>query len=162
VEEVRVARGDFVSPGTVIATMTHVSSHGFEVVAVFSHDMSKRITPSMDAQVRPVSVKKEEYGSMRGRVSSITEHSISKVEVDVILRNPELTSKLMADSAPLLAKIEVFVDDNTPSGFAWWGGQGPPFSVTRGTRVAVDVVVERTPPIALIIPAFRKLLGIEG
>ena len=30
--------------------------------------MAKRIVPGMDTHIRPVSVKKEEYGSMRGRV----------------------------------------------------------------------------------------------
>jgi hypothetical protein len=34
--------------------------------------------------------------------------------------------------------------------------------VTRGTRVAVDVHVERRQPIALIIPALRRVLGLEG
>jgi HlyD family secretion protein len=34
--------------------------------------------------------------------------------------------------------------------------------VTRGTRVAVDVIVERRRPITLVIPALRHLLGLEG
>ena len=80
---------------------------------------------------------------MRGRVLSISELSVSKAELDVILRNTELTNDLMGDTSPLLAKIEVFLDKDTPSGFAWWGGQGPPYPVTRGTRVAVDVIVDR-------------------
>ena len=62
----------------------------------------------------------------------------------------------------LLAKVEVFLDKQTPSGFAWWGGHGPPYSVTRGTRVTVDVIVERQAPITLVIPAMRHLLGLEG
>ena len=99
---------------------------------------------------------------MRGRVLSISELSVSKAELDVILRNTELTNDLMGDTSPLLAKIEVFLDKDTPSGFAWWGGQGPPYPVTRGTRVDVDVKVDRRPPIALVIPAFRHLLGLEG
>src|SRR5262249_8234262 len=118
--------------------------------------------PGMDAHIRPVSVRKEEHGSMRGRVLSITEFSVSKAEVDTILRNSELTNNLMGDSSPLLAKIEVFLDKSTPSGFAWWGGQGPPFAVTRGTRVDVDVHIEKRAPIALVIPELRHLLGVEG
>ena len=35
-------------------------------------------------------------------------------------------------------------------------------AVTRGTRVAVDVIVERQAPITLVIPAMRHLLGLEG
>ena len=162
VEEIRVGRGDVVSPGTVLVTIGQVNPGSFEILAVFSNNMAKRIAPGMDTHIRPVSVKKEEHGSMRGRVRSISELSISKAELDAILRNSELTNNLMGDTAPLLAKIEVFLDKGTPSGFAWWGGQGPPFAVTRGTRVEVDVLVDHRRPIALIIPAFRQLLGLEG
>ncbi len=162
IEEIRVGRGDVVSPGTVMATIGPVSPQTFEVLSVFANNMSKRIVPGMDVHIRPVSVKKEEHGSMRGRVKSITELSVSKAEVDAILRNTELTNSLMGDSSPLLAQIEVFLDKDTPSGFAWWGGQGPPYSVTRGTRVSVDVVVEHRPPLALIIPSLRRMLGLEG
>jgi HlyD family secretion protein len=162
VEEIRVGRGDVVSPGTVLVTIGQVNPGSFEILAVFSNNMAKRIAPGMDTHIRPVSVKKEEHGSMRGRVLSISELSISKAELDAILRNSELTNNLMGDTAPLLAKIEVFLDKGTPSGFAWWGGQGPPFAVTRGTRVEVDVLVDHRRPIALIIPAFRQLLGLEG
>jgi HlyD family secretion protein len=162
VEEIRVGRGDVVSPGTVLVTIGQVNPGSFEILAVFANNMAKRIVPGMDTHIRPVSVRKEEHGSMRGRVLSISELSISKAELDAILRNSELTNNLMGDTAPLLAKIEVFLDKGTPSGFAWWGGQGPPFAVTRGTRVEVDVLVDHRRPIALIIPAFRQLLGLEG
>ncbi|HEX9328917.1 MAG TPA: NHLP bacteriocin system secretion protein [Reyranella sp.] len=162
IEEIRVGQGDVVAPGTVIATIGRVAPDAFEVIAVFDNDMAKRIAAGMDVHVRPASVKKEEHGSMRGRVLSISELGISKAELNVILRNPQLTDSLMGTSAPLLAKVGVFLDKDTPSGFAWWGGQGPPYSVTRGTRVAVDVIVERRAPITLIIPAMRHLLGLEG
>jgi len=162
IEEIRVGRGDVVSPGTVLVTIGQVNPGSFEILAVFANNMAKRIAPGMDTHIRPVSVRKEEHGSMRGRVLSISELSISKAELDAILRNSELTNNLMGDTAPLLAKIEVFLDKGTPSGFAWWGGQGPPFAVTRGTRVDVDVLVDHRRPIALIIPAFRQLLGLEG
>jgi HlyD family secretion protein len=162
IEEIRVGLGDFVSPGAIVATIGRVSPETFEVIAVFGDDMAKRITAGMDVHVTPSSVKKEEHGTMRGRVLSITELGISKAELNAILRNPELTDSLMGGSSPLLAKIEVFIDKGTPSGFSWWGGRGPPYSVTRGTRVEADVIVERRAPIALIIPALRRLLGLEG
>jgi len=34
--------------------------------------------------------------------------------------------------------------------------------VTRGTRVSIDVIVNETRPLALVMPALRKLLGIDG
>jgi HlyD family secretion protein len=163
IEEIRVGLGDVVSPGTTIATIGRVSPQSFEVIALFGSDMAKRIAPGMDVHIRPVSVRKEEHGTMRGRVASITDLGISDAELNAILRNPQLTHSLMGDaSPPLLGEIEVYLDKSTPSGFAWWGGRGPPFTITRGTRVAVDVIVERHRPISLVIPALRELLGLEG
>jgi HlyD family secretion protein len=162
VEEIRVGLGDVVSPGTTIATIGRISPQSFEVIALFSSDMAKRITPGMDVHIHPVSVRKEEHGTMRGRVIGITELGVSEAELNAILRNPQLTRSLMGDSSPLMGKIEVFLDKSTPSGFAWWGGRGPPFTITRGTQVSVDVIVERRRPIALVIPALRELLGLEG
>ncbi|HEX6609294.1 MAG TPA: NHLP bacteriocin system secretion protein [Hyphomicrobiaceae bacterium] len=162
IEEIRVGQGDVVAPGTIIATIGRVVPEAFEVLAVFDNNMAKRIAPGMDVHVHPASVRKEEHGAMRARVLSISELGISKAELNAILRNPQLTDVLMGTSSPLLAKVEVFLDRQTPSGFAWWGGRGPPYSVTRGTRVTVDVIVERQAPIALVIPAMRHLLGLEG
>ena len=112
--------------------------------------------------MKPATVKKEQHGSMRGRVASITDRGISTDELNAVLRNLELTKNLMGTSSPLLSRIELFGDPNTESGFAWWTGDGPPFRVTRGTRVAIDVIVEETRPLALIMPALRKLLGVDG
>lgn len=162
IEDIRVGRGDVVSPGTVIATIGQTGTRQFEIVAVIGHDMAKRVTAGMDVQVRPATVKKEQHGSMRGRVVSITDRGVSTAELHAVLRNIELTRSLMAGSSPLLTRVELFPDPETPSGFAWWTGRGPPFRVTRGTRVTVDVVVEQTRPLGLIMPALRKLLGIDG
>lgn len=162
VEDVRVGRGDVVAPGTVIATIGQTGERKYEVVAVIGHDMAKRVLPGMDVHVRPVTVKKEQYGSMRGRVASITDSGVSTDELQAVLRNLELTKSLMGSSSPLLARIDLYGDPNTDSGFAWWTGDGPPFRVTRGTRVAIDVIVEETRPLALIMPSLRKLLGLDG
>lgn len=162
VEDVRVGRGDVVAPGTVIATIGQTGERKYEVVAVIGHDMAKRVLPGMDVHVRPVTVKKEQYGSMRGRVASITDSGVSTDELQAVLRNLELTKSLMGSSSPLLARIDLYGDPNTDSGFAWWTGDGPPFRVTRGTRVVIDVIVEETRPLALIMPSLRKLLGLDG
>ena len=96
----------------------------------------------MDVHVSRPASRRRSTARCAARVLSITELGVSKAELHAILRNPSSPTSLMGGASPLLAKIEVFLD-NTPSGFAWWGGRGPPFRVTRGTRIAVDVIVER-------------------
>jgi HlyD family secretion protein len=99
---------------------------------------------------------------MRGRIQEVTERSVSVPEVNAILRNPSLTKTLMGEAAPVLARITLVETKETASGFAWWIGQGPPYKVTRGTLIDVEVIVSRRPPVALVVPALRRLLGVEG
>ena len=162
VEDVRVGLGDVVSPGTVIATIGETAARQFEVVALFGSTNAKRVAVGMDVHIMPATVKKEEHGAMRGRILSVSERSVATAEVNAILRNPELTKSLMGDTAPLLARISLFETNETLSGFAWWTGVGPPYRVTRGTRATVDVIVDETRPIGLVVPALRRLLGVEG
>ena len=163
IDELRVGVGDVVSPGTVIATINQVSAvPRYEVVALFGGEMGKRVTAGMDVRVHPVTVRKEEHGAMRGRIEEITESTVSEPEVNAILRNPSLTKTLMGSGAPVLARITLVETKDTPSGFAWWIGKGPPFKVTRGTLIEVEVIVLEQRPVALALPALRKLLGLEG
>lgn len=163
IDEVRIGVGDVVSPGTVIATINQVSTvPRYEVVALFGGEMGKRVMAGMDVRVHPVTVSKEEHGAMRGRIEEITESTVSEPEVNAILRNPSLTRTLMGNGAPVLARITVVESTETPSGFAWWIGKGPPFKVTRGTLIDVDVIVRQQRPVTLVLPALRKLLGIEA
>ncbi len=163
IDEIRVGVGDVVSPGTVIATIGEVSAvPQFQVVALFGGDMGKRVTAGMDVHVHPATVRRDEHGAMVGRIENVTERSVSEHEVNAILRNSTLTKTLMGDGAPILARITLVETKETPSGFAWWVGKGPPYKITRGTLIEVEVIVSRRRPIALVIPALRKLLGLEG
>ena len=177
IDEIRVGVGDVVSFSftsaksfpcapivcTVIATIGEVSAvPRFEVVALFGDDMGKRVTAGMDVHVHPVTVRREEHGAMVGRIKEVTERSVSQAEVNAILRNSTLTKTLMGDGAPVLARITLVETKETQSGFAWWIGKGPHYKVTRGTLIDVEVIISRHAPIALVVPALRKLLGLEG
>ena len=87
---------------------------------------------------------------------------MSDEHVDQILHNRQLTKSLFGGQAALLAHIELMPTNDNPSGFEWWSGKGPPYKITAGTVVTVDVIVERVRPITLVIPALRKLLSLEG
>jgi HlyD family secretion protein len=162
IREIRVGRGDVVTAGEVLATIGQDHGGNTEVLTLLQGDMRKRVAVGMEAHIVPDGIKKEEYGSMRGRVASVSDGDVSSEHVNQILRNPLLTTSLVGDAAPLLAWIELAPAKQNPSGFAWWSGTGPPYKITIGSVVTVDIVVERVRPISLVIPALRKLLSLEG
>jgi HlyD family secretion protein len=162
IEDLRAGLGDVVSPGTAIATVGETATSRYEVIALFGDANARRVVAGLDVHIMPATVKKEEHGAMRGRVHTVSRRIVSNAEVNAVLRNPELTKSLMGDTTPLLVRISLVAAPDSPSGFAWWSGTGPPYRVVDGTRATVEVIVEHRRPIALVVPALRKLLGIEG
>jgi len=162
IREIRAAEGDVVAPGTIVATVGNHDSQNVEVVALLRGETRKRVAVGMDVHIVPDGTKKEEFGSMRGRVLSVTDSDVSEAHVNQILRNPQLTKALIGDGAPLLAWIELFPTTANDSGYLWWGASGPPYKVTIGSVVTVDIIIDQVRPIGLVMPALRKLLSIEG
>jgi HlyD family secretion protein len=161
VREVRVGRGEVVAVGTVVATLGRERDGEFQVVTLLKGDARKRVTVGMEAQVVPDSVKRAEYGSMKGRVFRVSDQDVSDDDVDRILHNRKLTKSLFDGEQALLAHVSLTATKDNPSGFEWWSGKGPPYKISAGTVATIDVVVERVRPITLVIPALRKLLSIE-
>lgn len=162
IREVRVGRGDVAAAGSVVATVSQERDGYFQVLTLLKGDARKRVAVGMEAQVVPGSVKRDEYGSMKGRVVRLAGQDASDEGVNRILHNHQLTKSLFGGQEALLAHIELVPTKDNPSGFEWWSGKGPPYKITAGTTATVDVIVERERPITLVIPALRKLLGIEG
>jgi HlyD family secretion protein len=161
IREVRVGPGEVAGAGAVVATIGEDRTDDFEVMALLKGDARKRVAVGMEVQVVPDSVKRAEYGSMKGRVLRVSAQDASTEDVDRILHNRPLIQSLFDGQQALLARISLTTTKDNPSGFEWWSGKGPPFKISPGTVATLDVVVERVRPITLVIPALRKLLSIE-
>ena len=161
--EVRVGRGDVLTAGAVLATIgPGGEAGGDEMLVVLEGERRKRVAVGMAARVVPDGTKKEEYGSMQGRVVAVSEGEVSNEHVEQILQNAQLTKRLIGDGSGLLARVELVPSKTNPSGFAWWTGAGPPYRITPGTVANLDIIIDQVRPISLVIPALRKLLSIEG
>lgn len=161
IQEVRVGRGDVVAAGTTLVTIRRGGPEHLEMLVMLGGPKRKRVTEGMSARIVPDGTKREEYGSMRGRVLSVSEGEVSNEHIEQILQNAQLTRRLIGDNSALLARVEVFPTDTNPSGFTWWSGNGPPYRITPGSVADVDIIVEQVRPISLAIPALRKLLSVE-
>ncbi len=162
IREIRLGQGDVAAAGAVVATVGPDRQSHFQVVTLLRGKTRKRAAVGMEAHIVPDSIKKEEYGSMKGRVTAISDVDVSVQHVEQIVHNDQLTRNLFGGEPALLAHVELFPSRNNPSGFEWWSGSGPPYRITAGSVATVDIIVERVRPITMIIPALRKLLSLEG
>ncbi len=163
IQEVRMGRGDVTTMGAVLVTIGSGAEDNVEMLVVLSGERRKRVAVGMNAYVMPDGTKKEEYGSMRGRVIAVSENEMSNEHIEQILQNAQLTKRLVGDgSSALLARVELVPSKANLSGYEWWSGSGPPYKITPGSVANLDIVIDEVRPISLIIPALRKLLSISG
>jgi HlyD family secretion protein len=162
VQEVRVGRGGVISAGAVLVTIGPGEVDNVEMLVLLSGERRKRVAVGMDAYVMPDGTKREEYGSMRGRVIAVSENEMSNEHIEQILQNAQLTNRLIGDGSALIARVKLFPSRTNPSGYAWWSGKGPPYRITLGSVANLDIIIAEVRPISLVIPALRKLLSING
>ncbi|MCA0303897.1 MAG: NHLP bacteriocin system secretion protein [Proteobacteria bacterium] len=160
--EIRLGRGSVAAAGAVVGTVGPDQQSYYQVMVLLRGKTRKRAAPGMEAHIVPDSIKKEEYGSMRGRVTAVSDEDVSVEHVEQIVHNNELTRNLFGGEPALLAYVELFPTKDNPSGFEWWSGSGPPYRITAGSVATAEIIVERVRPITLVVPALRKLLSIEG
>jgi HlyD family secretion protein len=162
IQEVRVGRGDVTSVGAALVTIGPGEADNVEMLVLLSGERRKRVAVGMEAYVMPDGTKREEYGSMRGRVVAVSENEMSNEHIEQILQNAQLAKRLVGDGSALLARVELVPSKTNPSGYEWWSGTGPPYRITPGSVANLDIIVDEVRPISLIIPALRKLLSING
>jgi HlyD family secretion protein len=157
--EILADRGDVVSPGSPILSVEVVSQ---ELVAVLFVPASagKKVEPGMPVRVAPSTVKREEYGSILGRVTWVAEFPSTSRGMNRLLGNEDLVNKLMAEGPPIQVDVALERDPATPTGFRWSSSQGPSVKISSGTLAQGDVIVRADRPIRLVIPTIREKLGL--
>lgn len=157
--ELLVDRGDVVNPGTPILNLEVVSEDLVAVLFVPA-TAGKRVQPGMTVRVSPSTVKREEYGSILGRVTWAAEYPSTSRGMVRLLGNEALVTKLMAEGPPIQVNVALERDAATPSGFRWSSSTGPNVKISSGTLATGDVVVREEAPINLVIPKVREKLGL--
>lgn len=156
--ELLVDRGDVVSPGTPLMNLEVVSEDLMAVLFVPA-TAGKRIEPGMTVRVSPSTVKREEFGSILGKVAWAAEYPSTSRGMIRLLGNEALVQKLMAEGPPIQVNVALERSASAPSGFRWSSSTGPSVKISSGTLATGDVVVRQEAPINLLIPKVREKLG---
>jgi NHLM bacteriocin system secretion protein len=153
VTELDVAPGSVIEVGQPIAVIEQWGE-GLNTLSYFAVGQGKQIEPGMEAEVSPLSVQRDRYGSLRARVEAVSPLPVTEDALINRLGNPALAQTLMQAGAPIRATLALIKDPKTPSGLQWTSSQGPPVRITPGDMAAVSVVVREQRPIEFVIPLF--------
>src|SRR5262245_7105664 len=160
VVELRHRIGDFVRNGEVIATIEPPATN-IEPVVYISSTNGKRVKPGMEVQVSPSTVRREEYGFMKGQVKTVGEYAVTAEGVEAVTGNKQLVEELLKSGPKIEVQIGLLADRQTPSGYTWSSSDGPPFKIEGGTKVSVSVVASQSSPFNYYVtPIFRNMFGL--
>lgn len=160
--ELEVSSGALIQKGQRVLTMELVGRtiQDLELVAYVPPGQGKNIKWGMDVKISPETVRQEEYGFMLGKVKSVSPYPVSRQGMRQVIDNEQLIQQLSAQGAPIQVFVSLVPAAQTISGYRWSSPGGPPIEVTPGTLARVTITIDSQPPINLVIPRIRELLGV--
>lgn len=156
------SEGQVVQVGTPIGQIQLNKSPSIPLTAVmyFTPGDGKKVIPGMKVSVTPDTVKREEYGGIKGQVFSVTPYPVSEQSAQEYTGDKTIAEALTEKGRKIEAIIQLETDANAPSGYVWTASKGPSFRITSGSIAAGYVTLEENPPITYVIPILRKWTGL--
>jgi HlyD family secretion protein len=158
--EMKAGRGSVVAAGAPILTIQPEANTVRVLVYMPSRD-AKAVQPGMAAEISPSTVKREEFGYIRGAVLYVGEFPAS---FDALMRrfeNEPLVRNIMASGPVTELTVTLEKDPNTRSGFNWSSSRGPNLAITSGTLCTVEVITRQQSPVSLLFPFFKGKMGLS-
>lgn len=120
----------------------------------------KKVKAGMAANIVPTTVKKQEFGSIKGTVTQVARFPSTQAGMMGILANEQLVKSFSQSGPQIFLRVDL-KEANTASGYAWTSSEGPDIEISNGTLCTVDIAVKTQAPITLIIPALKGLIGVN-
>lgn len=161
--EITANNGQVVDRGSRLG-MLHVTNRLDDAiesgVVYFAVKDGKKIQSGMKILVTPDTVKREQFGSVVGKVLAISPLPITREGATSVIGNSEVASQLLSQNG---SKIEVIAgltrDSSTYSRYRWSSSKGPNLKFTPGTTFTARVTVEEQAPITFLLPILRRWSG---
>ena len=151
--EVKVGPGDVVAPGSALATIARSDRSGETIALIYvPAGEGRRIQPGMRAELLPDTVEREVYGTVVGRVLSVSRLPATREGMRRILRNDQLVDQLLLGGAVTEVQVALERDPSTPTGFRWSTSRGPDGGVGIGTLAGARIVIDRRRVLDWLLP----------
>lgn len=148
-----VPSGEGMTVGTDDALMFVVpSASKLLLVAYLPAGEAKSVRLGMEALISPQYVASAQYGDIEGVVVGVGLAPATSGRLLGLLGENASLVKYFMDAGPVLEiRISPKPDSNSPTGFKWTFGNGPPGRITAGTLADVSVVLNAQPALKQVI-----------
>ncbi len=156
--EIKASVGAVLAPSQPVVSI-RTGEEALGVLVYIPPADGKRVEAGMEALVTPATVRREEYGSLKGRVESVSSFPVSTEGMIAVLQNAGLVETFSENGPPYSGRIVLKPDPSTASGFAWTSPKAAGQTLSSGTLAGIEVKVESQAPITLVVPLFKKKFG---
>ena len=140
--EIRMSVGSLVQVGTpIISLQPDVDS--LEAVLYVPAEKAKELRPGMEAEILPTTVRREEYGFIRGNVVFVSDYPATEAAFMRVFENPPLVRALSAGGPVTEVRVDMTTDGHTPSGYRWSSRRGAPVTLSGGTLCLGEIVTRK-------------------
>jgi multidrug efflux pump subunit AcrA (membrane-fusion protein) len=126
------------------------TANPLEVVLYISPVDGTRIRPGMEVQIAPITVRREEFGYLLGRVKAVSETPASVQRILRQVENQQFAEEVSIDGAPIEIRVELIPNTANTSGYDWSSSVGPDFKLQSGTYIDAIVTIGARRPISLV------------
>ncbi|MBD0839622.1 HlyD family efflux transporter periplasmic adaptor subunit [Streptomyces sp. TRM68416] len=98
------------------------------------------------------SVPAQEYGVLRGRVTSVDRTAQSAQSIAAFLGDSQLGEQFTKDGRPVAVLVKLDTSAATKSGYRWSSADGPPFPLTSMTLADASVHLADQRPVDWLLP----------
>lgn len=154
-----------VSPGGTVGQNTPILSiqpdlESLEVLVYLPSLQAKDARIGMEAQISPSTVRREEFGYMKGSITYVASYPATPAALMRNFQNEALVTSLTSAGPVTELRVALEKDPSAVSGFRWSSPNSPPVKISSGTLCDAEVVTQRQKPITLVIPLFKQKLGL--
>jgi HlyD family secretion protein len=158
--ELRVAPGSAITAGVPLLSI-QPDLDQLDVLVYVPSVMVKQIHAGLEAQISPSTVRREEFGYLRGEVASVADYPATPAALMRNFQNEPLVASLTGAGPVTELHVRLFHDEATPSGYRWSSPLGPRMKLSSGTLVSAQIVTRRQRPIDLVFPSVKQMLGVS-
>jgi HlyD family secretion protein len=160
VVEVKADPGQVVRTGATVVVI-EVANQSLVMYAFVPAWGGKKVKQGMKVEVTPAMVQREEFGYMVGTVRLVSPFPLSEEGLLLLIPDRRTVDLLTSQGSTFALEVEIESDPATPSGYRWSTGRGPNLAMESGTFCQARVITREQPPITLVLPALRRLFGVE-
>lgn len=157
--EIKANVGQSVTPGTSIMTVERVAGAAGQLpdaILYVSASDGKKLKPGMAVEVSPSTSRKEEDGTLIGRVVRVSDAPASSAGMIRRLQNDQLVQSFTQSfGLPFEVEVALQEDPAAPGRPRWSTGRQPAASIDSGTLADARFTLRRMPLLALAIPALK-------